>query len=172
MNAGNEAPPQGLQIISPVFREGATIPEQYTCRGQNVNPPLNFFNVPPETQSLALIMHDPDAVSGDFTHWLLWDIPANTETIAANSVPVGAVQGLNGSDQSGYTGPCPPPGTGTHHYVFELYALSSSLGLAQGDNRHQLEGAMKGHVLDSATLTGLLSADAAQGLDTKVLPAI
>lgn len=158
MDVENEAPPQGLQIISPVFREGSPIPEQYSCRGQNVNPPLNFFNVPPQAQSLALIMHDPDAVGGDFTHWLLWDIPANTETIAANSVPVGAVQGLNGSDQSGYTGPCPPPGTGTHRYIFELYALGKSLGLAQGTNRHSLEAAIKDNVLDSTTLTGIFSA--------------
>ena len=147
-----------LQIISPVFQDGAQIPEQYTCRGENVNPPLNFFNIPSEAQSLAFIMHDPDAVSGDYTHWLMWDIPVATETIAANSVPVGAVQGANGSGQVSYTGPCPPNGTGTHHYIFELYALNKTLGLASGSDRSTLEQTMQGHVLADAKLTGLFSA--------------
>lgn len=135
------------------------MPEQYTCRGQNVNPPLNVFNVPPQAQSLALIMHDPDAPVGDFVHWLMWDVPANTETIAANSVPVGAVQGQNGTEEAKYIGPCPPKGTGTHRYMFELYALDTSLGLPSQTNRPQLEAAMKGHILDSTILTGIFAAE-------------
>jgi len=116
------------------------------------------MNTPAEAKSLALIMHDPDAVSGDFTHWLLWDIPASTDVLAANSFPVGAVQGNNGTGKSGYIGPCPPAGTGTHHYIFELYALDTNLGLQTDVNRQQLEQAMEGHVLAEAKLTGLFDA--------------
>ncbi len=158
MNPDNEAAKTDMEIISPVFRDGAPIPSQYTCSGQNVSPPLNLFNIPPAAQSLALIMHDPDAPVGDFTHWLVWDIPTSTETIAANSVPVGAVQGANDMDDVGYAGPCPPAGTGTHRYIFELYALGKTLGLESGSNRAQLEQAVRGNVLASATLSGTFAA--------------
>jgi Raf kinase inhibitor-like YbhB/YbcL family protein len=150
----------GFQIISPVFRDGAAIPRQYTCKGQNVNPPLNIFNVPPKAQGLALILHDPDAVSGDYLHWLVWDIPPGTESIAVNDVPVGAIQGRNGSGQNIYAGPCPPKGTGTHHYLFDFYALDISANLPSGATRDELETAMKGHVIEKATLTGLFAAEA------------
>ena len=148
-----------LEIISPVFRDGAAIPRQYSCKGQNVNPPLNIFNVPPKTQSLALIMHDPDAPSGDFLHWLMWDIPPGTESIAVNHVPIGAVQGRNGRGQNQYAGPCPPQGTGTHRYIFDFYALDASTNLPSGAARAQLEAAMKGHIIQQAKLTGLVAAE-------------
>lgn len=146
-----------LELISPAFRDGEPIPPQFSCRGQNISPPLNIFNVPPQTRSMAIIMHDPDAVSGDFTHWLIWDIPASCETIAVSSVPVGAIQGVNDSGKRGYTGPCPPSGTGIHRYIFELYALDNVLNLASGSTRQELEEAVRGHTLGSATLTGLFS---------------
>src|SRR5438105_3076801 len=92
MPHGNGSSTAGLQIISQVFRDGAPIPVQYTCKGQNVSPPLNIMNVPKGAQSLALIMHDPDAPVGDYVHWTMWDIPTRTETIAVNSVPMGAIQ--------------------------------------------------------------------------------
>jgi len=157
MDPDNNLPEVGLQIISPVFRDGSAIPPQYTCKGQNVNPPLNIFNVPPKAQSLALVMHDPDAPSGDYTHWLVWDIPTSIETIIPNSIPVGAAQGTNDSGAIGYMGPCPPPATGPHRYVFDLYALDTSLGLESGQNRQQLVRAMQGHVLVTASLTGLFN---------------
>jgi len=150
----------GLEIISPVFRDGAAIPRQYSCKGQNVNPPLTFFNVPPKSQSLALIMHDPDAGGGDFLHWIIWDIPPATESIAVNDVPIGAIQGRNGSGENKYTGPCPPKGTGSHRYIFELYALDNSSNLPSGSARAQLETAIKDHILDKATLTGIFAAEA------------
>ncbi|HEU5004888.1 MAG TPA: YbhB/YbcL family Raf kinase inhibitor-like protein [Candidatus Saccharimonadales bacterium] len=159
MDLQNEAPESDFQIISQVFRDGSPIPPQYTCKGQNVSPPLNFLNVPDGAQCLALIMHDPDAPVGDFTHWLVWDIPTSTETIAANSIPVGAVQGMNDMDEVGYTGPCPPAGTGTHRYVFEAYALSAALSLESGSNRAQLQQAMSGKVVAAATLVGTFAAD-------------
>jgi Raf kinase inhibitor-like YbhB/YbcL family protein len=148
-----------LEVISPVFRDSHTIPSQYSCKGSNVNPPITIFNVPKGSQSLTLVMHDPDAVSGDFLHWLVWDIPPGTDCIPVNSVPVGAVQGANGSGNPIYTGPCPPKGTGVHHYIFNLYALDTTLDLPGGSNLAEVIKAQKGHVLDEAKLTGLFSAD-------------
>lgn len=148
-----------LEIISPVFRDGTPIPPQYTCRGQNVNPPINIFNAPKGTQSLTLIMHDPDAVSGDFLHWLLWDIPPATESIPVNSVPVGALQGLNGSGKAIYTGPCPPAGSGTHRYIFDFYALDTTLNLPAGSIISDVIKAQAGHVLDHCELTGTFAAE-------------
>jgi Raf kinase inhibitor-like YbhB/YbcL family protein len=148
-----------LEIISPVFRDGSAIPRQYSCKGQNVNPPLVIFNVPLKAQSLVLIMHDPDAVSGDFLHWLVYDIPPGTESIAVNDVPIGAVQGRNGRGQNQYTGPCPPQGTATHRYIFDIYALDNSTNLPSGSPRARLETAIKGHVIQKATLTGLAAAE-------------
>jgi Raf kinase inhibitor-like YbhB/YbcL family protein len=147
-----------LQLISPAFKEGAAVPEPYTCRGQDVNPPLNILGVPAQAKSLALVVHDPDAVSGDFTHWLVWDMPASTEAIAANSVPVGALQGANGQGNNQYMGPCPPVGSGLHHYQFELYALDKTLGLPAGSDRNQLEKAMGGHIVDHFVLVGTVAA--------------
>jgi len=151
--------PAKLEIISPVFRNDCPIPPQYTCRGQNVNPPINIFNVPKGTESLTLIMHDPDAVSGDFLHWLMWDIPPSTESIAVNSVPIGARQGINGAGQPGYTGPCPPQGTGTHHYIFDFYALDTTLDLPDNSGIEDVIKAQKGHVLNHGDLIGLVEAE-------------
>ena len=159
MPNGNDSTTTGLQIISPAFREGAAIPIQYSCKGQNVSPPLNILNVPDDAKSLALIMHDPDAPSGDYVHWTMWDIPTSTETIAAHSVPTGAVQGRNSHHENKYMGPCPPAGTGVHRYMFELYALDTSLSLPPETTRDQLKRAMEGHILEQHTLTGTFSAE-------------
>lgn len=147
-----------FRVISPAFADGAPIPEPYTCRGQNINPPLNILNVPSGAKSLALIMHDPDAVSGDFTHWLLWDIPSGTVAITVNSVPMGAIQGLNSRGEIGYMGPCPPPGTGTHRYMFDFFALDKTLSLDSHSDRQKLELAMQRHIVDRVSLIGLFSA--------------
>jgi Raf kinase inhibitor-like YbhB/YbcL family protein len=155
-----EPSPDKLEIISPVFRDGSPIPPQYTCEGQNVNPPLNIFNVPPKTQGLSLIMHDPDAVSGDYLHWLVWDITPGTDSIAVNSVPIGALQGLNDSGKTGYIGPCPPKGSGTHRYMFDFYALDRPLNLPPNSTIQDVIKAQKGHVLDHSSLTGTFSAKA------------
>ncbi len=143
-----------MEIISPVFRDGQPIPIQYTCAGQNVNPPLNIFSPPKGTQSLTLILHDPDAPSGDYLHWLIWDIPPSTESIPVNSVPIGAVQGVNDSGQAGYMGPCPPAGSGPHKYIFDFYALDTTLDLPAGAKISDVIKAQKGHVLDHVSLTG------------------
>lgn len=144
-----------MQIVSPVFRDGAAIPPQYTCKGQNVSPPLNILEVPAEAKSLALIVHDPDAPGGDYVHWTMWDIPTSTETIAANSVPVGAIQGPNSSGDKKYMGPCPP--SGNHHYMFDLYAVNSTLGLPADTSRDELLKELDGKTVEKYTLTGTFS---------------
>ena len=151
-----------MEIISPVFRDGQTIPMQYTCTGQNVNPPLTIFNPPVGTQSLTLIMHDPDAPGGDYLHWLMWDIPPSTESIPVNSVPVGAVQGANDSGHAGYTGPCPPTGSRAHKYIFDFYALDTTLDLPAGAPINDVIKAQKGHVLDHFALSGTFQKPAAE----------
>jgi Raf kinase inhibitor-like YbhB/YbcL family protein len=148
-----------MQLTSPAFNTGDSIPTQYTCKGENISPPLNIVDVPKDAKSLALIMHDPDAPVGDFLHWLIWDIQPSTQSIGAGSMPVGAVQGPTGFGKNEYGGPCPPAGTGTHRYIFELYALDTSLGLSPDSPRKKLEDAMKGHVLQHCMLTGTVAAD-------------
>jgi Raf kinase inhibitor-like YbhB/YbcL family protein len=148
-----------MQLSSPAFKDGESIPPQYSCKGDNINPPLTILNTPENAKSLALIMHDPDAPVGDYLHWIVWDIRPSTQAIGASSVPVGAVQGPNDSNKNQYTGPCPPKGTGTHRYIFELYALDLNLNLAPNTSRQKLQEAMKGHVVEQAILTGIFSAD-------------
>jgi Raf kinase inhibitor-like YbhB/YbcL family protein len=152
-------PKASFEVISPVFRNGAHIPKQYTSRGQNVNPPFNFFNAPPKTQSLTLVMHDADAVSGDFLHWLVWDIPPSTDVICVNDVPVGAIQGKNGIGQNGYFGPAPPKGTGTHHYVFDFYALDTTLDLPFSSSLEDVMKAQEDHILSQYSITGTFAAE-------------
>jgi Raf kinase inhibitor-like YbhB/YbcL family protein len=147
----------GFEVISAVFRNGAAIPPQYTVKGQNVNPPLNIFNVPKGSQSITLIMHDTDAVSGDYLHWLVWDIPPSTESIPVNSVPVGAIQGSNSAGDAKYSGPAPPKDTGQHRYLFDFYALDTTLNLPTGSSKEEVLKAQKGHVLASYTLIGMFA---------------
>lgn len=141
-----------MTISSPAFQGGQSIPTAYTCDGKDVNPPLSFGDVPTSTKGLALIMHDPDAPSGDWLHWTLWNIAPETQGIAEGDIPPGAVQGMTDSGTAGYGGPCPP--SGAHRYVFELYVLDATLDLPSGASRHDLEDAMQGHVLDRAELVG------------------
>lgn len=145
-----------LRLSSPAFSEGSPIPKQYSCDGQNISPPLDIANVPANAKSLALIMHDPDAPVGDYVHWTMWNIPIGIKTIAANSVPPGAIQGLNSNGQNKYIGPCPP--SGTHRYMFELYALDTKLNLPATIQRDELLKAMDGHIIAKHTLSGTFSA--------------
>ena len=144
-----------ISLSSRAFDDNAAIPAKFTCKGENINPALNISGIPDGAQSLALIMHDPDAVGGDWVHWLAWNIPASTNEISENSVPADAVEGMTSFGKPGWGGPCPPAGTGTHHYIFELYALDTKLNLGPSSGRDQLENAMQGHVLGQATLTGM-----------------
>lgn len=116
-----------LQISSPAFDHGGAIPARFTCDGQDISPKLVFGAVPAGTRSLALIVDDPDAPVGTWVHWMVWNIPPQTRESGENSVPAGAVQGLNDWKRYRYGGPCPP--SGTHCYFFKLYALDTTLTL-------------------------------------------
>jgi Raf kinase inhibitor-like YbhB/YbcL family protein len=141
-----------ITITSPAFRNGELIPLKFTCDGADVNPALIIGNVPPEAKSLALIMDDPDAPGGMWVHWVVWNIDPKTREIGENSVPRGAMQGINDFRKTPYGGPCPP--SGTHRYFFKLYALDVLLDLGSGTTKGALEKAMKGHVLVQAELLG------------------
>src|SRR6266852_7535067 len=114
-----------MKISSSAFQEGGTIPEKFSKNGQNVSPELRVEGAPAEAKSLALIVDDPDAPVGLFTHWLVWNIDPKTTEIVENSAPVGAVQGTNDFPKKGYGGPC--PASGTHRYYFKVFALAQTL---------------------------------------------
>ena len=139
-----------LTVTSPAFKENEMIPAKYTCIGEDINPEISITGIPEEAKSLALIMDDPDAPSGDFVHWVMWNIPTDGK-IAENSAP--GEQGLNGMDENKYKGPCPP--SGTHHYHFKVYALDTKLELSNETDKQGLLKAMEGHVLSSGELVGL-----------------
>ena len=144
-----------MKIISSTFNHGGNIPEKYTCKGLDINPPLEFKEVPEGTKSLVLIMHDPDAPAGDWVHWLLWNIDPKITSIEENSIPKDSVPGTTSFGDAKYGGPCPP--SGTHHYVFEFYALNTKLGLKEGSTIDQLNDAMGSYILEKAELIGLFS---------------
>lgn len=133
-----------MTIRSPAFHQGGDIPAKFTCDGGKTSPPLEISGVPSETKSLVLIADDPDAPTGLFTHWLVWNIPPQTNSVAEGSAPKG-VHGTNDFGKPGYGAPCPP--SGAHRYYFKVFALDRELGLSSGARRSQLEAAMKGHVI-------------------------
>ncbi len=139
-----------LGISSAAFGEGGTIPARYTCADSDIAPPLAFKDVPAAAQSLALVVDDPDAPSGLWTHWILYNMPAKAAAAA------GGTQGLNSFGDASYGGPCPPPGSGAHHYVFHLYALDTMITPASS-SRQDIAAAMEGHVIAEASLTGLFA---------------
>ena len=143
-----------MEIKSSAFQHNTMIPKKYSCDGENINPPLEISNVPPEAQSLVLIMHDPDApFAGGWTHWIIFNMDPSLSEIKENSKPSSGTEGLTSFGKSGYGGPCPP--TGTHHYEFKLYALDSKLSLDENATKTDLEKVMFGHILQETTLIGL-----------------
>jgi Raf kinase inhibitor-like YbhB/YbcL family protein len=140
-----------MTITSSAFQQGGNIPSRFTCDGGNTSPPLQITGVPSEAKTLVIIADDPDAPSGLFTHWLVWNIPSRTNAIAEGSTPKG-VHGTNDFGKSGYGGPCPP--SGTHRYYFRVFALDRELALGPGAKRSQLDAAMKGHVIAQGELMG------------------
>ena len=141
-----------MTITSSEFTAGQPIPSTYTCQGKNTNPPLVIDSIPDQTQSLALIMDDPDAPSGTFTHWVTYNLPPGTTEITAHALPTGAAEGLNDSGGTDYVGPCPP--SGTHRYYFRVWALDTTLNLPAGASRKQVESAMTNHQIGHAELMG------------------
>lgn len=144
-----------MQLTSSAFNYQANIPAKFTCDGKNYNPPLTIQNAPQETHSFALIVDDPDAPSGTFTHWMLWNIPASTTTINQNETPPGAVVGTNSFGDTSYGGPCPP--SGTHRYIFTLFALNNTLELTAGSEKEDLLNALDNHIIEETQLIGTYS---------------
>jgi Raf kinase inhibitor-like YbhB/YbcL family protein len=147
-----------FKLSSPAFADSGSIPSKFTCQGDNVSPELNWSEAPAGTKSYALIVDDPDAPGGTFTHWVLFDIPADQQQLAEGvgpnntGSPIG-VGGNNGINQTGYMGPCPP--SGNHRYDFRLYALDvPSLNLKEGASRGEVETAMKEHIVGVAETMG------------------
>jgi Raf kinase inhibitor-like YbhB/YbcL family protein len=140
-----------MKITSSAFQEGGNIPSKFSCDGVNTSPPLYIADVPSGAKSLILIVDDPDAPSGLFTHWAVWNVSPQTSSIAEGSTPKG-VEGTNDFGKSGYGGPCPP--SGTHRYYFKVFALDRELDLSFGAKRAQLDAAIKGHVIAQGELMG------------------
>jgi len=141
-----------LTISSPGFSHGEAIPARHTCDGDDTSPALIIGKAPQATQSLALVMDDPDAPMGDWVHWVVWNIPAQTREIPEHGLPPQASQGKNDWHRTGYGGPCPP--AGTHRYFFRVYALDTTLHLGNSTTKDDLERAMQGHVLGKGELMG------------------
>ena len=162
-----------LIIESPSFENSSPIPVRFSCKGADVNPELNVRNIPLNTKSLVIIMDDPDAPSGTWTHWILYDIlplfrkssvnDASSNNRSALSefkikeaqTPVGAKQGKNSWGILSYRGPCPP--SGTHRYFFSIYALDTLLNLSEGAERKEIEKGMKSHIIGKGVLMGFFS---------------
>jgi Raf kinase inhibitor-like YbhB/YbcL family protein len=148
-----DAPP-GIELTSSAFEAGQPIPAKYTCSGRETSPPLAWADVPAGTRSLALLMEDPDAPGGTYTHWTVYGIPATTRRFEAGKAPSGAEQGENSFGDDRYGGPCPPEGDAPHHYVFNFYALRADLGLKPGAKPDDVRAAIKKQALARGQLIG------------------
>ena len=149
-----------LRLTSTAFRHEGTIPDQYAKDGKNISPPLMWEGVPDRTESLVLVVDDPDAPSGLFTHWLAYGMNSATPGLKEKQpggpeLDNGGRQGLNGFGDLGYDGPKPPDGT--HRYFFHLYALDTDTDLPAGLTRQEIFGCIEGHILEEATLMGRYS---------------
>jgi len=151
-------PDAGFVLISPDFTNGGPIPARYTCDGENHPPTLAWGNPPTGTESYVLIVDDPDAPLGTWTHWIVYNLPAEARTVDALIRPnvqidnVNVLFGKNSWGKQTYGGPC--PSSGTHHYVFRLYALDIMLGPEDKASKNELATRMQGHILGYAELTG------------------
>jgi len=143
--------PMAFTLTTSAFNDGETVPRCFTCDGDDAAPPLAWANPPQGTRSFALVMDDPDAPRGVFTHWLVYDIPATARSLGDDH---GAKTLPNSFGGPGYGGPCPPPGHGAHRYVFTLHALDVPALDVHGHTRDALERALRGHTIATARLTG------------------
>lgn len=149
--------PGVLSLSSPAFADNATMPQQYTCDGDNVSPPLIIEGHPEGTESLALTVVDIDVGDGGFVHWTVFNMDPATPAVAEGTIPGAGEQGVTSRGQPGYFGPCPP--SGEHRYVFTLYALDTTLALDNTATIDDITAAIEGHVLDRAQLTALYAGE-------------
>jgi len=143
-----------MQITSPAFQANQPIPVTYTCKGPNINPPLEFHDIPAGTQSMVLMFEDVDAPAKPWVHWLVFNIPPTTTRCNEHALPEGSTEGIANGGTHGYEGPCPKYFTGTHHYYYKLYALDTVLNIPNTSDRKAVLAAMSGHVLAEAQLVG------------------
>jgi Raf kinase inhibitor-like YbhB/YbcL family protein len=146
-----------IKVTSTAFEQGGMIPNKYTCDGQDISPPLSWVDVPDGTASIVLVCDDPDAPMGTWVHWVLFDLPPDTQGLpesipAVENLENGGRHGINDSRKLGYGGPCPPGGT--HRYYFKIYALDKLMNLPAGNTKAQLLKAMEGHILAEGELMG------------------
>ncbi|MBR9700764.1 YbhB/YbcL family Raf kinase inhibitor-like protein [Candidatus Woesearchaeota archaeon] len=145
-----------MRLLSPAFQNNEDIPPKYTCQGPDISPPLQIKDASIDVKSFVLIVEDPDAPDPDapkmvWDHWIVWNIPGDTEHIAENTIP--GVQGLNSWGRNEYGGPCPP--IGKHRYFFKLYALDIELDIPEASDKAAVLKAIEGHVLEKAEIVGL-----------------
>ena len=166
---GEEASEMAMVLTSPAFAHEGEIPSRYTCDGEDISPPLQWKGVPAQARSLALIVDDPDAPDPAapkmvWVHWVLYDIPPDTNGLpeGVTELPEGTLEGVNDWHRTGYGGPCPP--IGRHRYFFKLYALDTVLPNMEKPTKQELLGAMEGHVLAETVLMGTYRRTAAGGL--------
>jgi len=146
-----------INLVSVAFPPRGTIPVQYTCDGQDLSPPLRWEGIPAGTRSFCLILEDPDAPRGTYSHWIVYNIPGETTEIpaavpAGTEVPGGGIQGTGSNQKNGYSGPCPPQGS-THQYILTLYALDTPLDLSGTVDATAVRNAMQGHILGTGQLS-------------------
>jgi Raf kinase inhibitor-like YbhB/YbcL family protein len=160
---GQPSPPPGvalgtLTVTSTSFSSNGTVPVDQSCDGADKSPQLTFSAPPVGTQAFAIVAEDPDALSGTFTHWIVYNLPGDVRALAEGADPstVGGTVGTNDFNRPGYSGPCPPKSE-LHHYFFRVFALNSTLDVKPGAARGAVDGAMSGHVLAEGTLVGLFS---------------
>lgn len=157
-NPGTDAPVPDAKITltSTAFAEGGLIPAQYTCHGTDISPPLAWTAGPAATKSYVILVHDPDAPGGSFSHWVIYNIPKTAGTLGAGVptvkiLPDNSRQGKNSFGTIGYAGPCPPA---QHHYYFKIYALDKKLSFTKAPTRAKVLAAMTGHILAKGSLMG------------------
>ena len=148
-NLGEPLPtaPEQIKLTSPAFGKNDTIPNEFTCHGDEVSPPLQWSNVPKDAKELALLVVDPDAPSGNFVHWTVYGIDPALRATTVAAVPEGGVEGRNSAGKEGYAGPCPPEGDDPHRYVFAIYALEKRSDLARGASPDEVRSALDRSVI-------------------------
>lgn len=146
-----------MRVTSPDFDDGQPLPPECAYQADNKRPTLELSDVTDRTVSLAVMVHDPDAPNGDFTHWLAWNFPPHITNIPGNSIPNEVTEGTNDMNQIGWVGPAPP--SGTHHYHFVVYALSCEVNLPPETTKGKFVSAITKNILEQAEIVGTFSAD-------------